>query len=569
MTKLKSIVYIIAATLFIPGCSQILETVSLSQEEIDVKAMNLQEDFKINVTSLTLKNAKLANKEPYPRQIMLTGVGSEANVFDEAKFLEPKIPSILPTQNYRLGIGDKLSFHQLNEFAELTTILPTPKMKTDYLLGQGDILTFVQLSEGINIQLGHDDKEIKSLPSESILTTSGTVGADGNVILLGLGIMEASNKTLETLRSEARTILVRNGLTPNFQLEITGFNSKKAFVTSQNYEKVSGKNVISITNIPFTLKDVVLSYGLQSSNLESLTITLTRDNQKFRMTARQLIDKISGKIVIQDRDQIDIFQTKSTVEPTQVIIGSNGNILIPDIGSIKASDRLLDEVQEDIKQILMDRGMVPNFQLEITEFNSKKFFLVTNNQSTSVKIMDYKSNLKEAILNNANDLIDGNEFNVVNLIRDGSKYQMTFEEMINGIGSKVQVIDGDTVELKSFKYKPGQVFALSGAGNAELISINPSKRETLADILFTPKGALNNLMAKRSEVYLIRGQGPLMAYHLDTQNVSRILVAAKMELRPNDIVFVADRPIVSFSRALADILPLRILLRDIKNNNIP
>jgi len=76
-------------------------------------------------------------------------------------------------------------------------------------------------------------------------------------------------------------------------------------------------------------------------------------------------------------------------------------------------------------------------------------------------------------------------------------------------------------------------------------------------------------MAKRSEVYLLRGRNPSIAYHLDAQNVSRILVAAKTELRPNDIVYVADRTIVSFARTLSEINPLRVLLRDIQNNNIP
>ena len=113
------------------------------------------------------------------------------------------------------------------------------------------------------------------------------------------------------------------------------------------------------------------------------------------------------------------------------------------------------------------------------------------------------------------------------------------------------------------------MFALSGAGSAHVVSIDPSRRETLADILFAENGALNNLLAKRSEIYLLRGKNPLVAYHLDAQNVSRILVAAKTELRPNDIVYVADRAIISFSRTLAEILPLRILLRDVQDNNIP
>ena len=46
-------------------------------------------------------------------------------------------------------------------------------------------------------------------------------------------------------------------------------------------------------------------------------------------------------------------------------------------------------------------------------------------------------------------------------------------------------------------------------------------------------------------------------------------MAAQTELRPNDIVYVADRPIISFSRTLAEILPLRNLLRDIEKGDIP
>ena len=113
------------------------------------------------------------------------------------------------------------------------------------------------------------------------------------------------------------------------------------------------------------------------------------------------------------------------------------------------------------------------------------------------------------------------------------------------------------------------MYALSGTSNARIVPIDPSKRETLADVLFVSNGALNNSLAKRSEVYLLRGQNPSVAYHLDAQNVSRILVAAKAELRPNDIIYAADRPIISFSRTLSEILPLRILLRDIQNDNIP
>jgi polysaccharide export outer membrane protein len=146
---------------------------------------------------------------------------------------------------------------------------------------------------------------------------------------------------------------------------------------------------------------------------------------------------------------------------------------------------------------------------------------------------------------------------------------MTLRDVLNNKARKIFIQDDDTIELQEFRYKPGQVFALSGVGNAKAVPIYPSKRETLADILFTENGVLSNNSAKRSEVYLLRGRAPSVAYHLDAQNVSRILVAAETELRPNDIVFVADRPMISFARVLSEVTPLRMLLRDIRLDTLP
>ena len=36
-----------------------------------------------------------------------------------------------------------------------------------------------------------------------------------------------------------------------------------------------------------------------------------------------------------------------------------------------------------------------------------------------------------------------------------------------------------------------------------------------------------------------------------------------------DIIYAAERPIISLSRTLSEIIPLRTLIRDIQNNNIP
>ena len=584
MTRLKLIACGIASALFLQSCSEILEPVSLFSSKPDVEIESVQEDFEIKIKSLTFESAREANNAPYPRRLMQTGIGSSANVFDEADIVTSNMPPPSESTDYLLGIGDKLSFARLNEFVAFTTQFPSDNLVGDYLLGVGDELTLVQLNEiesGINniissiANSGDGEKNGNGgtpQPRESILKNSGIIGTNGNILLLGLGSIKAENRSLNGIQTEVRNIMIRNGLAPNFQLEITGFNSKKAFVTFPNPGREFGKNIVSITNIPVTLKELAINYGVRASLQNTTTVTLTRKGQQFKTTSSKLFESSFPRIIIQADDQIEIEDAMKYSEDIVAVVGSRGDILLHGLGRFKAANRSLSEVQADISRILIEKEFVPSFQLEVTDFKSRNFFLITKkSDAKDIPLETSELSLRQAILSNsANDnSANSDSLTVVELKRNGLSYRMTLQEILGGGASKIFVQDGDIIELKDLKYKLGEVFALGGAGIAQMVPINPSKRETLADILFASKGALNNLSAKRSEVYLLRGRSPSVAYHLDAQNVSRILVAAQTELRPNDIVYVADRPIISFSRTLAEINPLRILLRDIQGGNIP
>lgn len=586
MISRRHIACCIILPIFLNGCNKLLEPVSLYARTQGAGTENIQENFDINIKSLTFENAQNANNAPYPRRIINHGIGESANVINESIYLSSDIPSFSKTKMYTLGIGDKLIFKKLNNFESIPTHFPSQPTKPEYLVGIGDELTLIQLNEtegDINAIISNISKTgnstnngstNKSQSNESILETTGVVGSNGNILLLGLGSIKAKGRSLNDLQTEVRNILIRNGLAPSFQLEISGFNSKKAFVIYPNLNKNFGDNIIPITNLPITLKELAINYGLTPSSQNTTIISLTRDGQKFHMTTERLFDKSSPTIFIQDEDQIEIEELNLNYTESELILGSKGNILIPSLGSFKANNRTLNEVQLDISRALREQGLKPNFQLEVTSYNSKFFFLILDNLgSKKIPLSKSTLNLKEAILAN---IFSGTTFSlndanltIVELTRDLRKYNITLEDVLSGDAENIFVQDNDVIKLKKFNYKPGKVFAFSGAGKAQIVEINPSIRETLADILFTSGGALNNLLAKRSEVYLLRGQNPSVAYHLDAQNVSRILVAAKTELRPNDIVYVADRPIISFSRTLSEILPLRLLLRDIQNGNIP
>ena len=340
MTRIKLILYGVISSLFLLGCNEILEPVSLFSDPLDYGTKSEQENFNIKVKSLTFKSAQKANNAAYPRRVMLTGIGSKANVFEETDFTTTTIPPMSPIVDYQLGTGDRLLFTQLNEYHTSTNQLPTKSSMTDYLLGIGDELTFIQLNESANelnanilsIQNSSKNGGTGSLKAnQTVLKTSGLVGTDGNILLLGLGKIKAENRTLNDIQTEVRNILIRNGLTPSFQLEITGFNSKMAFITFPNPENIFGHNIVPLTNLPVSLKEIVMKYGLQSSSEENAVITLSRKDQKFRIAVSQIFDVSFPRIILEDKDQIEINKTAAETISSTAVVGSRGNILISGI----------------------------------------------------------------------------------------------------------------------------------------------------------------------------------------------------------------------------------------------
>jgi polysaccharide biosynthesis/export protein len=402
MISIKNIPFFLTILLVVSSCSQILENVEVGKFSLEqVIEAEEQDEFVINLKTLTLAEANKSKLAPYSRNVMVSGSGSRANLYPESEFLKNNLPLNSKKIEYRLGIGDEITFIQLHEASkklEALNIITTDK--------------------------GSISGVINDLIDDKLISSKGRIGSDGSVLLLGLGRLEANGRSIQDLRAEVRNIIIRKGLVPNFQLEITKFESRSAYV----YSSDGSNGVVPITERPITLKELAAKYGFKETPNFINILTLKRDGENYKLNSEKLFDDKRKEIIIQDKDQII---------------------------------------------------------------------------------------------------------------------------------------------LEAFPYKPGQVYALSGAIAASTVPINPSIRETMADVMFVNGGPFSNQFAKRSDVYLLRGTKPITAYHLDAQSASRIIVAAAMELRPDDIIFVAERPIISFSRVLQEITPLRFLLRDIQSGNIP
>jgi polysaccharide export outer membrane protein len=84
-----------------------------------------------------------------------------------------------------------------------------------------------------------------------------------------------------------------------------------------------------------------------------------------------------------------------------------------------------------------------------------------------------------------------------------------------------------------------------------------ARKATLADALFG-EGGLSTETANPSQVYLLRGQGDAgrtTAYNLDFRNAANLVLATRLELRPNDVIFATEQPVTKWSRVVQQITP--------------
>ncbi len=116
----------------------------------------------------------------------------------------------------------------------------------------------------------------------------------------------------------------------------------------------------------------------------------------------------------------------------------------------------------------------------------------------------------------------------------------------------------DRLELgaveRHYAYRTGEVRT---PGRVEL----PFERSmNLADVLFD-EGGIDIRLGDYAEIYVLRAEsdpqrnGGLTAYRLNAENAVNLAVATRFEMRPNDVVFVAEQPVTSWNRALSQILP--------------
>ena len=240
-------------------------------------------------------------------------------------------------------------------------------------------------------------------------------------------------------------------------------------------------------------------------------------------------------------------------------VSENGTILFPETGLISIEGRTLSEARQLVSNALIRNGLSDrNLQLEIIEYVSQavSFTVISDGSSGSlagskvVPITKRPLSIRELIVSTGLSINRGG-LQIVTLQRSGKSYVMPIDYVFAAQTPEYYLTDRDLVKVESHVYAQQVAYTLGGGSVPQAIPVKLQERPTLSNALFADGGLLSSRSSRKWEIYMLRGNGPVTAYHLDATNPARLSIAARVELRPNDIVFAATKPIYEANELFA------------------
>ncbi|MBV7380696.1 polysaccharide biosynthesis/export family protein [Maritimibacter sp. DP4N28-5] len=295
-------------------------------------------------------------------------------------------------------------------------------------------------------------------------------------------------------------------------------------------------------------------------------------------------------------------------------VQDDGSISIPDVGRVEIAGRTLQEAEAVLFQTLVDAQIEPSFSLEVTEFNSKRISLGGAVKSPkTIPITLSPLVLSDAVAAAGGVTVQSADYASIRIYRDGSLYQIPlraylsraelqrtplsdgdnifvdtdydlesaqgyFSQQIalqnlrstartnalNQLSTEIGIRQGELAEARTNygtlvnldAVERDYVYVAGEVGQQSRFTLPFERKASLADALFSEGEGVPNASGNIGEVYVLRGTGDglgIRAWHLDAYNAANLVLATRFELRPNDVVFVSEKPLVATGRVMAQL----------------
>jgi len=319
----------------------------------------------------------------------------------------------------------------------------------------------------------------------------------------------------------------------------------------------SGSNKLSNY---FTIKDVKIEI-IKINNLNEFEINKLND---FKLDELSLsvqdfnnIYNYEYSYVLGSSDVISINLTDTDDIDGSYTIDPNGDIDVPFIGKINVEGLDINKAQDSLISVLGKYYKNPSLQIEITEYNSSKIYILgaVRNQLTinldqkPIRLIDaavqadYNPNSQDKLLGSKGLLRRNNQVYKINL----NKVFQSRDPKENFYLKKEDVLfidrNSDSIQVFGEVSKPGIYF--------------PNNDFSLTELLAT--SGLNKLTANAKKIYVIREDYnqflKINVFELDVSNPVNLVLGKRFKLQSKDIVFIPPTRLVQWNRVISLLTP--------------
>jgi polysaccharide export outer membrane protein len=310
-------------------------------------------------------------------------------------------------------------------------------------------------------------------------------------------------------------------------------------------------------------------YSINDVKINIIKINKLTDEEILKINKDQfndLEDKIKDYSEIYDyryeyilgtADSINIDLTDTDDLDGDYIIDQEGMIDLPFIGKIKLDELTINEAQNLLIQIIKSFYKNPDLQVNITEFNSNKVYVVgaVRNQITIPLNQQPLSLIEAAIQANFNPSSEDKLYGTSGLLRrDGKVYKINLTNTFKNKDKKenfflkkddVIFIDKNSNSIHVFGevLEPGTYF--------------PDMNYTVTELISSV--GINQLSANAKKIYIIREKFEsfleIDIFQLNIKNPVNLIAGKKFKIKKGDIIFIPPAEITKWNRTIGLLLP--------------